>query len=98
MTKKKKKKSEAPHDPFNEGVKDGAVDFEKRIRSAFSAGGPLAGATEHFMHRDGQLSFALDVARAIENHGTEVIEAGYRYRQNFCVSDACHSCGLQGHW
>ena len=76
MTKKKKKKSEAPHDPFNEGVKDGAVDFEKRIRSAFSAGGPLAGATEHFMHRDGQLSFALDVARAIENHGTEVIEAG----------------------
>ena len=72
----KKKKSEAPHDPFNEGVKDGAVDFEKRIRSAFSAGGPLAGATEHFMHRDGQLSFALDVARAIENHGTEVIEAG----------------------
>ena len=76
MTKKKKKKSEAPHEPFNEGVKDGAVDFEKRIRSAFSAGGPLAGATEHFMHRGGQLSFALDVARAIENHGTEVIEAG----------------------
>ena len=76
MTKKKKKKSEAPHDPFNEGVNDGAADFEKRIRSAFSAGGRLAGATEHFMHRDGQLSFALDVARAIENHGTEVIEAG----------------------
>ena len=76
MTKKKKKKSEAPHDPFDEGVNDGAADFEKRIRSAFSAGGPLAGATEHFMHRDGQLSFALDVARAIENHGTEVIEAG----------------------
>ena len=74
MTKKKKKKSEAPHDPFDEGVNDGAANFEKRIRSAFSAGGPLAGATEHFMHRDGQLSFALDVARAIENTALKLLK------------------------
>ena len=64
-------------DPLDEGFNEEPTDaYLKRVQAAFEPGGALTGATEHFARREGQLKFALDVARSIMTHGTDIIEAG----------------------
>ena len=46
------------------------------VREAFAAGGVLSRAAEHFRPRTGQTEMALAVARAIEEGGALVVEAG----------------------
>ncbi len=64
-------------DPLDEGFNEEPTDaYLKRVQAAFEPGGALTGATEHFARREGQMKFALDVARSIMTHGTDIIEAG----------------------
>ena len=64
-------------DPLNEGAATAeGGEFLSRVKAAFEPGGALSGATEHFARREGQMNFALDVARCIMARGTDVIEAG----------------------
>jgi ATP-dependent DNA helicase DinG len=46
------------------------------VREAFAAGGVLSRAADHFRPRTGQTDMAVAVARAIENGGALVVEAG----------------------
>lgn len=50
--------------------------YLEAVRQTFAPGGALSHATAHFVRRDGQVNFALNVAHCIEDGGTEVIEAG----------------------
>ncbi len=64
-------------DPMDEGAAGAEGEaFLARVKDAFEPGGALSGATEHFARREGQMNFALDVARCIMERGTDVIEAG----------------------
>lgn len=50
--------------------------FERQVVAQFEEGGALANATDNFVSRPGQMSFARAVSRAIESRGVAVIEAG----------------------
>jgi ATP-dependent DNA helicase DinG len=47
-----------------------------QVRTAFTAGGVLERATEHFVPRSGQRDMAMAVAQTIEDGGALVVEAG----------------------
>jgi ATP-dependent DNA helicase DinG len=47
-----------------------------QVRTAFTAGGVLERATEHFVPRSGQRDMAMAVAQTIEEGGALVVEAG----------------------
>ena len=57
-------------------VTAGDDKYLKAVKAAFETGGALSSATAHFARREGQMNFALDVARCILSRGTDVIEAG----------------------
>ncbi len=50
--------------------------LQDQVRAAFTAGGVLERATEHFAPRSGQRDMALAVAQTIEDGGALVVEAG----------------------
>jgi len=52
------------------------MSLEEAVRDAFTPGGALSLAAEHFSPRAGQTDMALAVARTIEQGGVLVVEAG----------------------
>jgi ATP-dependent DNA helicase DinG len=50
--------------------------LQDQVRAAFTAGGVLERATEHFAPRSGQRDMAMAVAQTIEDGGALVVEAG----------------------
>lgn len=61
---------------WNPSLFDASRPLVERVEEVFSAEGPLARATPGFRPREGQLAFALAVARAIEGRETLLAEAG----------------------
>lgn len=52
------------------------MSLEEAVQDAFTTGGALSRAAEHFSPRAGQTDMALAVARTIEHGGVLVVEAG----------------------
>jgi ATP-dependent DNA helicase DinG len=52
------------------------MSLQDLVRAAFTAGGALERATEHFAPRSGQRDMAMAVAQTIEEGGALVVEAG----------------------
>jgi ATP-dependent DNA helicase DinG len=52
------------------------MSLQDLVRTAFTAGGALERATEHFAPRSGQRDMAMAVAQTIEDGGALVVEAG----------------------
>jgi ATP-dependent DNA helicase DinG len=52
------------------------MSLQDEVRTAFTVGGVLDKATEHFAPRSGQRDMALAVAQTIEDGGALVVEAG----------------------
>jgi ATP-dependent DNA helicase DinG len=52
------------------------MPLQDQVRTAFTAGGVLERATEHFVPRSGQRDMAMAVAQTIEDGGALVVEAG----------------------
>ncbi|MFD0667293.1 ATP-dependent DNA helicase [Ramlibacter sp. MAHUQ-53] len=52
------------------------MSLEQAVLEAFTAGGALSRAADHFLPRPGQTEMALAVARTIEHGGVLVVEAG----------------------
>ncbi len=52
------------------------MSLQDQVRAAFTAGGVLERATEHFAPRAGQRDMAMAVAQTIEDGGALVVEAG----------------------
>ncbi len=52
------------------------MSLQDLVRAAFTAGGALERATEHFSPRSGQRDMAMAVAQTIEDGGALVVEAG----------------------
>lgn len=55
---------------------DGRDGLVAQVREAFTEGGVLSRATEHFRERDGQTQMALAVAETIDTGDVLVVEAG----------------------
>jgi ATP-dependent DNA helicase DinG len=54
----------------------GEGDLTDQVRAAFSEGGVLSRAADHFREREGQTQMALAVAQTIDAGGVLVVEAG----------------------
>ena len=67
------------------------------MRTAFTAGGVLERATEHFVPRSGQRDMAMAVAQTIEEGGALGGRSGHRRRQNICLPCARAAVGRTRH-